>query len=97
LTTPENGLRIFPTPPAIELEGSPIPNEARGDGYETQHDADENRGPQLGGSMDMDEDESSLSAAIALSLRIQNRYTPMGTNLEELQQALQNSLSSNMI
>jgi hypothetical protein len=97
LTTPENGLRIFPTPPAIELEGSPIPNEAQGDGYETQHDADENRDPQPGGSMEMDEDESSLSAAIALSLRIQNRYTPMGTNLEELQQALQNSLLDNMI
>jgi hypothetical protein len=79
------------------LEGSPIPNEAQGDGYETQHDVDENRDPQPSGGMDMDEDESSLSAAIALSLRIQNRYTPMGTNLEELQQALQNSLSGNMI
>ena len=97
LTTPESGLRIFPELPAIELEGSPIPNEAQGDGDETQYDTDENQDPQPSGSIDMDEDESALSAAIALSLRTQNRYTPMGTNLEELQQALKNSVLDNMI
>lgn len=97
LTTPESGLRIFAAPPTIELEGSPIPNEAQGDGDETQYGADENQDPQPSGSMDTDEDESALSAAIALSLRTQNRYTPMGTNLEELQQALKNSVLDNMI
>ena len=97
MTTPESGLRIFAAPPTIELEGSPIPNEAQGDGDETQYGADENQDPQPSGSMDTDEDESALSAAIALSLRTQNRYTPMGTNLEELQQALKNSVLDNMI
>jgi hypothetical protein len=97
LTTPGSGLRIVPAPPAIELEGSPIQIQAQGDGDETQYSADEIQDAQPSGSMDMDEDESALSAAIELSLRTQNRYTPMGTNLEELQQAIANSVLDNTI
>jgi hypothetical protein len=99
LTTPKSGHRIFPAPPAIELEGSPIPNEEPEpvpepeDEHEndTQEHSGENR-DQRDGSAEIDEDESALAVAIEMSLRTQNRYTANGTNLEELRQALANSV-----
>jgi hypothetical protein len=39
----------------------------------------------------VDEDEQALSVAIAMSLKVNNRYTAHGTNLKELRQALQRS------
>lgn len=93
LTPTERGLRIFSVPlPLIELEGSPIPTEALEDETDTQESTDENRDPQPDGSAEIDEDESALAMAIELSLRTQNRYTVNGTNLEELRQAIANSV-----
>jgi hypothetical protein len=100
LMSAEHGLRIFPAPlPAIELEGSPIPTEEPEPAPEpedehendTQEHTDENR-DQRDGSTEIDEDESALAVAIEVSLRTQNRYTANGTNLEELRQALANSV-----
>ena len=82
-----------PRLPAIELDGLRISIEAPEDttGH-MQGRTYESQDPPPSRSVDMDEDETALAVAIELSLRSQNRYTPMGTDLEELRQALENSV-----
>jgi len=78
--------------PAIELDGLQISIEAPGDARHTQEGTSESQDLPPSRNVDLDEDETALAAAIQLSLRSQNRYTPMGTDLEELRQAFANSL-----
>jgi hypothetical protein len=84
------GLRIVPSPSVMiaELEGSsvivPNPNKAP----DVSLQSSECSAPQRNEIEEIDEDDQALARAIQESLKNGNRYTMMGTDLADLQQAL---------